>query len=254
MRKLGTAALIEDETAAKLKLTDPQRKEIEKIVVEAKRTVTGLEKELSQGKPPEPLQQKFIQVKTDEQKRILKLLKPAQQTAWRDLVGSNFDMSRLGHAVFKAPDLVDTGEWINAASAPSPEQLRGKVVVVHFYAFGCINCIHNFPTYLEWQEEFKDKPVALIGIHTPETSAERESASVRSKAEAERFAFPVLIDGKKENWDAWGNSMWPSVYVIDKRGYLRQFWPGELKWQGATGDQHMREWVERLLAESGEAR
>jgi len=55
--------------------------------------------------------------------------------------------------------------------------------------------------------------------------------------------------GKSENWNAWGNSMWPSVYLIDKRGYLRQFWPGELNWQGNNGEKYMREWIERLVAD-----
>ena len=91
----------------------------------------------------------------------------------------------------------------------------------------------------------------LIGIHTPETASERESANVRRKAEAEKFAFPVLIDGDKQNWNAWGNAMWPSVYLIDKRGYVRQFWPGELKWQGNDGEKHMRDWIGRDRSKLG---
>ena len=106
----------------------------------------------------------------------------------------------------------------------------------------------DMPWYKEWTDRFKDKNVVLIGIHTPETKSERETASVRSKAADEKFAFPILIDGNGENWNAWGNSMWPAVYVIDKRGYLREFWPGELKWQGNDGEKFIRERIERLLA------
>ena len=62
------------------------------------------------------------------------------------------------------------------------------------------------------------------------------------------------IDGTKTNWNEWGNSMWPSVYLVDKRGYLRHFWPGEMKWQGGTGDQWMRDRIEELLAEPTSAR
>jgi len=91
--------------------------------------------------------------------------------------------------------------------------------------------------------------VVIIGIHTPETVDEQNAESVKVKADEAGFAFPVLIDREKANWNAWGNSMWPSVYLIDKRGYLRHFWPGELKWQGATGDQWMQDNIEALLAE-----
>ena len=68
------------------------------------------------------------------------------------------------------------------------------------------------------------------------------------------FRFPVLIDGDKANWYAWGNSMWPSVYVVDRRGYLRAFWPGELKWKGATGDAWIAERIESLIAEGSSSR
>lgn len=96
--------------------------------------------------------------------------------------------------------------------------------------------------------------MVILGIHTPETAAEQESAAVKTKADRAGLNFPVLIDGTKANWNAWGNSMWPSVYLVDKRGYLRYFWPGELKWRGATGDQWMQERIEELLAEPAAAR
>ncbi|HAC90510.1 MAG TPA: hypothetical protein DCF63_07725 [Planctomycetaceae bacterium] len=65
------------------------------------------------------------------------------------------------------------------------------------------------------------------------------------------FEFPVLIDLKSENWNAWGNTMWPTVYVIDKKGYIRSWWQGELNWQGATGDKSIENLVDELLAEKG---
>lgn len=249
MRRLGTSALLRDDVAAKMKYSDSQKKDIEKIITETQTAVSAIEKEASEGQPREPLEKKFIALKTDEQKRILKLLRPNQQLVWRELVGANFEMATLGRAVFKAPELVNTDDWINSTPLKLQE-LRGKVVVVHFYACGCINCIHNYPWYQQWHEAFQDKGVVLLGIHSPETESERNSANVRKKAAAEKFAFPVLIDGNSENWNAWGNSMWPSVYLIDKRGYLRQFWPGELNWQGNNGEKYMREWIERLVAES----
>jgi hypothetical protein len=98
MRRRGTAALLRDEVAAKMHYTDSQRKAIEKIIGDTQSEVTALEKEASEGKPREPLEKKFIASKTDEQKQILKLLKPNQQAAWRELVGADFDMTKLGAA------------------------------------------------------------------------------------------------------------------------------------------------------------
>ena len=63
------------------------------------------------------------------------------------------------------------------------------------------------------------------------------------------FTFPILADIEKNNWQAWGNSMWPSVYVLDKQGYIREFWPGELRWEGATGDKYLQQQIEKLMKE-----
>jgi peroxiredoxin len=180
--------------------------------------------------------------------KMLALMKPEQKADLKKMLGAPFSVTSLRKPAFKAPELVDTGEWINS-SPLRLEQLHGKVVVLHFYASGCINCIHNYQWYREWHDRFRNKDVVLIGIHTPETASERDIAGVRRKAAEEKLAFPILIDGQNENWNAWGNSMWPSVYLIDKRGYLRDFWAGELKWQGNDGEKYMRERIEGLLAE-----
>lgn len=249
LRRLATAAFRRDDFAARLKLSEAQRKDIARILDEVQTKVAAVEKQASEGKPREPLEKEFTELKTDEQKRILELLRPEQQSAWKQAVGQPFDLAKLGQPAMKAPEIVDSGEWINAAKPVKLADLRGKVVVVHFYAAGCINCIRNYPTYREWQERYQGKEVVLLGIHTPETSAERDVASVRQKAAQEEFAFPICIDGKSANWNAWGNSMWPSVYLVDKRGYVRVHWPGELKWQGAMGDEQLAKRIEALLAE-----
>lgn len=248
LQKIGTPALLRSEVAERMKYSAAQRQDLEQLLEKTQTAVAALEKEASEGHPREPLEKKYTQIKSDEHRQIQDLLKPEQKVAWRELFGPSFPLSKLGQPLFKAPELIDTGEWING-SPVQLKDLRGKVVVVHFYACGCINCIHNYPTYHEWAEHFAGKDVAILGIHTPETSSEREAANVRRKAAEAKFTFPVLIDGKNENWNAWGNSMWPSVYVLDKRGYLRYFWPGELKWQGATGDQYLRERIEELVKE-----
>ena len=89
----------------------------------------------------------------------------------------------------------------------------------------------------------------MIGIQTPETAREREPDAVKAAAAERKLKFPILVDLASENWKAWGNTMWPTVYVVDKNGYLRQWWQGELNWQGATGDQSIEQTVEAALKE-----
>lgn len=248
-RQLGTTALLRPGLASLMDYTSRQKEEVEQAVSETLAKTKDLEQRAAKGEPREPLEKQYTALKQDELQKVIRTLSPKQKSIWQKALGREFDLTKLGRAAFKAPELVDSGEWLNSDKPLTLESLAGKVVVIHFYAFGCINCIRNFPTYVEWQERFQDKDVVIIGIHTPETAAEQDSASVREKADGAAFRFPVLIDGTKANWNAWGNSMWPSVYAIDKRGYLRYFWPGELKWQGATGDVWMREKIEELLAE-----
>jgi peroxiredoxin len=92
--------------------------------------------------------------------------------------------------------------------------------------------------------------LTIIGIHTPETNSERNLEQLRRKVEEAKFKFPIVVDNDMKNWNIWGNSMWPSVYLIDKHGYIRYWWYGELNWQGAEGERIMRRRIEELLAES----
>jgi len=73
--------------------------------------------------------------------------------------------------------------------------------------------------------------------------------AVRAKVKEAELTFPVLIDNDRKNWNVWGNGIWPSVYLIDQRGYLRYWWYGELNWQGTEGEKIMRRHIEELLAE-----
>ena len=247
LQHLGNSSFLRPEIIADLNLTSPQQNRMREVATSADAAV----KELHAKKDNDPriLERQYVKIKTDEQKKLLSILRPDQLNTFKQRIGSPFPLERLRKPAFKAPEIVDTKEWINSTGVDS-KSLRGKVVVLHFYACGCINCIHNYPSYRQWQDQFSGKDFLLIGIHTPETSRERDVAFVRKKAEEENLKFPILIDGKQENWNAWGNSMWPSVYLIDQRGYLRDFWPGELNWQGADGEQQMRNRIEELLTES----
>jgi len=253
LRQLGNQALLHDDVASRLLYSKNQSQRLKEINEATQADLAALRKEASDGKPRPPLEQRFLELQAKQQKKLLEVLTPEQRNALRTLLGPPFDLAKLGQPRFKAPELIDTGQWINSPPLQLAK-LRGKVVVVHFYACGCLNCIHNYPSYRQWHEKFAAQGVVLIGIHTPETASERDSSHVRRKAADDQLAFPILIDGKNENWNAWGNSIWPCVYLIDQRGYLREFWPGELKWHGADGEQYLRKRIEAMLGEDKKAK
>ena len=183
------------------------------------------------------------------EERILALLKPAQKTELTRLSGAPFDFSKVPQVASRAPELRDVTDWINCEPV-TLAGLRGRVVAVHFFAFGCSNCVNNQPHYQAWHKDFADKKVTILGIHTPETKREREVANLAADVRARKIAYAVAVDNKSSNWAAWANHVWPSVYLIDKRGYVRYWWYGELNWNGAEGEQFMRKRIEELLAEA----
>jgi peroxiredoxin len=157
-------------------------------------------------------------------------------------------------ATFKArpPELEERSEaeWINSPRLKLSE-LRGQVVVLHFWTFGCINCAHNYPAYKAWQEKYAKKRVTIIGVHTPETARERDLTSIRKSAEKNGLKYPIVVDKDGKTWAAWGNRWWPSTCLIDKQGFVRYRWDGELNWKGTKGEAVMRKKIEQLLAEDG---
>jgi peroxiredoxin len=155
-------------------------------------------------------------------------------------------------AEFKArpPELNDhpAEEWINSRPLKLSE-LRGQVVMLHFWTFGCINCQHNFPALKTWQNKFSKKGVTIIGVHTPELPRERKIENVRRSAEENGLKYPIVIDTDAKIWKAWENRWWPSTYLIDKQGFIRYRWDGEFNWNNARGEAVVRKMIQQLLAE-----
>jgi len=151
----------------------------------------------------------------------------------------------------KAPELVGTG-WLNT---PNNQPLtlasrRGKVTIVQFWTFGCINCRNNLTAYARWDKQFAARGVEVIGVHTPESDYERKAENVAREVKSLGVAYPVLLDAKGENWRRWGQQYWPTVYLIDKAGRARFVWIGELEHRNADGEKKMAALVETLLRES----
>ena len=147
-----------------------------------------------------------------------------------------------------APEL--TGDsWLNLpkGSRLSLASRKGKVTIVHFWTFGCINCKRNLAAYDRWWKRFADKGVVVIGIHTPETEAERDPATVARKVRELGITYPVLLDPEHQNWNRWQQRVWPAIYLIDKQGRARYLWEGELEYQGAGGEAKMTQLIVDLL-------
>lgn len=247
---IGTKAFLGNDLPARLQLSDSQRQEVRDAVTETQQAIAELTKQVRDGADAAGAEKKATKLQNDLQREILTKLSDRQKQRWIDLLGPRVDLAALGHVTFEAPELSSEPDWVNSSPLTS-HQLHGKVVALHFYAFGCINCKRNFPWYKEWHEAFHDRGLVVLGIQTPETERERVFENVRNAAHENGLKYPIVHDAEKRNWDAWGNTMWPSTYLIDKQGRVRYWWYGELDWQGAGGQNLMRARIEELLAESG---
>ena len=141
-----------------------------------------------------------------------------------------------------APELSNQ-VWLNSLPLKLAD-LRGKVVVVDFWTFGCINCIHVIPSVREWYNKYKDKGLVVIGVHSPEFEHEKEWNNVQDAIVRLGVPYPVAIDNDFHTWRAYRNRYWPTLYFIDKAGRIRHVHIGE-------GDYEQSEQVIRaLLAEN----
>ena len=141
-----------------------------------------------------------------------------------------------------APELFNQ-VWLNSPPLKLAD-LRGKVVVVDFWTFDCINCIHVTPALKDWYSKYKDNGLVIIGVHSPEFDYEKDLNNVEEAVARLGVTYPVAIDNDFRTWKAYGNQYWPAMYFVDKAGQLRHVHIGE-------GDYEYSEQVIRaLLAES----
>jgi peroxiredoxin len=243
----GYESLTRDDLAAKLGLSSEQREHLATIMDDFWTASQQLQAS-DPAKSAEEVRAELDKLQAERHRRVEAELDDRQEQIWEDTLGEPFDFSRVRTSPARAPEFVEVEEWINSPPRTLAE-LRGQVVVVHFFAFGCANCINNYPWYRQWTDELAGKPVAIIGIHTPETSAEEDNEQLKQSLAQHNLKFPVAVDKAKKNWAAWHNGVWPSVYLIDKRGRVRSWWYGELDWQGAGGHNLMRQRIDQLLSE-----
>ncbi len=245
LQSQGTRIFARPDVSVAVGLSKTQTTRLNELYSATDRVAKKLQGPKAQDKK---LQEEAQTAKEAEAKGIAETLTQPQRIAFSKLMGAPFDTMKLTRIYPLAPELIESGYWAGG-SATKLAANRGKVVLLHFYAFQCSNCIANFGHYNRWHEQLTNRGVRVIGIQTPETSAERDVKQVQNAAKDRGFKFPVLVDVKSSNWDAWSNTMWPTVYVIDKKGYIRFWWQGELNWEGATVDKTIEKLVDELLSE-----
>ncbi len=187
------------------------------------------------------------------------LFRPAVTSMWLVLLSAAFFAApRVASAQAAVPALLNAKapelpvrpdrEWFNSKPLKLSD-LRGRVVVLHFWTFGCINCKHNDSAYRAWHQKYSNKGVTMIGVHTPELERERDFKRLKRSIEERGLKYPVVVDQDSRTWKAWDNHWWPSIYLIDKTGTVRYRWDGELNWKGAKGKAIMEKKIDELLAE-----
>ncbi|PKA38879.1 cytochrome C biogenesis protein [Rhizobium sullae] len=125
-----------------------------------------------------------------------------------------------------APSLDGAVEWLNSPPLTT-EQLRGKIVLVDFWTYSCINCIRTTPFIRAWAEKYKEQGLVVIGVHAPEFAFEKKIDNVRKAVDDFKIAYPVAIDNDYRIWRAFENSYWPAHYLIDAKGQIRYHHFGE---------------------------
>lgn len=125
-----------------------------------------------------------------------------------------------------APQFVGLTNWINSKPL-TLSQLKGKVVLVDFWTFSCINCIRTVPYLEKWYQTYNDKGFVIVGVNTPEFSFEHNPANVQAAVTKDGITYPVALDNNDDTWNAYSNDSWPADYLIDKQGNIRYVSLGE---------------------------
>jgi thiol-disulfide isomerase/thioredoxin len=124
------------------------------------------------------------------------------------------------------PSLVGAIAWLNSQPL-TVDELRGKVVLINFWTYTCINWLRQLPYVRAWAEKYKDQGLAVIGVHTPEFEFEKNIDNVRRASTEMRIDYPIAVDNDYAVWRAFGNHYWPALYFIDTQGRIRHHQFGE---------------------------
>jgi cytochrome c biogenesis protein CcdA/thiol-disulfide isomerase/thioredoxin len=149
----------------------------------------------------------------------------------------------------QAPEFTGIERWLNTPPGPPPSlrALRGRVVLVDFWTYTCINCLRTLPHLRAWDDRYREAGLSIVGVHTPEFAFERRESNVRDAIAVNGLRYPVALDNDYGTWNAWLNQYWPAKYLVDARGQVRYWHYGE----GAYDETERA--IRALLAEAGRA-
>lgn len=146
-----------------------------------------------------------------------------------------------------APEFVGIVNWLNTDAPLTLESLRGKVVLIDFWTYSCINCIRTLPYVTSWYEKYKNDGFVVIGVHTPEFEFEKKTSNVVEAMKRYKINYPVAQDNDYGTWQAYSNRYWPAHYLVDKEGNVRQYHFGEGKYE------ETEKAIQALLSEAGQS-
>jgi cytochrome c biogenesis protein CcdA/thiol-disulfide isomerase/thioredoxin len=192
---------------------------------------------------------KDLQTRVPEYTRVLQGLEEsaAAQGELEELVGTRglAEEERLDD-FGPAPDFREIDLWLNSDPL-TIDGLRGRVVLIDFWTYSCINCLRTLPHVRAWDEAYRADGLVVVGVHTPEFAFERDAGNVRRAVRDLGIAYPVALDNSYGTWTAWSNRYWPAKYFVDRRGRLRYAHFGE------GGYEESERVLRRLLAEDPDA-
>ena len=143
-----------------------------------------------------------------------------------------------------APEFSGVSQYINSNSSLTLSSLKGKVVLVDFWTYSCINCIRTLPYLKAWNEKYADKGLVIVGVHTPEFDFEKDPANVRAAVNKFNITYPVLMDNDYSIWNSYSNQYWPHEFLIDANGKVRYDQIGE------GGEVQLEQEIQSLLSEA----
>jgi cytochrome c biogenesis protein CcdA/thiol-disulfide isomerase/thioredoxin len=141
------------------------------------------------------------------------------------------------------PSLSGAVEWVNSPPL-TVDQLRGKVVLIDFWTYSCVNCLHTLPYVQAWSKKYRDQGLVVIGVHTPEYAFERDPGNVKRATRDLGVDYPVALDNNYAIWRGFNNQFWPANYFIDAQGRVRYHHFGE------GGYAKSERVIQQLLAEA----
>ncbi|MBI2621206.1 MAG: cytochrome c biogenesis protein DipZ [Candidatus Levybacteria bacterium] len=164
-----------------------------------------------------------------------------------EMIGKPFEMPKSNNLpnLGTAPEFVGISNWLNSKPLMM-EGLKGKVVLIDFWTYTCINCIRTLPHVTSWYNKYNDQGFVVVGVHTPEFEFEKDTGNVENAIAQYKILYPVAQDNDYATWNAYSNQYWPAKYLIDKDGNIRYAHFGEGKYE------ETEKAIQELLRQAGQ--